>query len=327
MSDEEEECPECPAGIPAWVMTFADLMSLLMCFFVLLLSFSEMDVMKYRQLAGSMAFAFGVQKEIDVKGIPKGTSVIAQEFSPGRPQPTPLNEVRQSTVDSSKTDLDVRCPDGETQSDKSEGDEGQAVSEAQMQQAQEQEQMISTQQDALSVAAALEVEINSGQVEVETQGSRIVIRVKEHGSFASGSATLRPTFVEVMDKMREVLKDMPGLFTVEGHTDDVPINTSRFRSNWELSASRAVSVAHELFKDNSIDSRRFTIVGYADTRPLVPNSDRISRAKNRRVEIVIQQGAQLEPVPEDSVLEPEDVEGIEDGYERPQFDYSMDEIF
>lgn len=325
MSDEEDECPACPAGIPAWVMTFADLMSLLMCFFVLLLSFSEMDVMKYRQLAGSMAAAFGVQKEIDVKGIPKGTSIIAQEFSPGRPQPTPLNEVRQSTVDSSKTDLDVRCPDGETEADKSEGDEGQTATEQQMQQAQEQ--MMSTQSDALTLAAALETEINSGQVEVETQGTRIVIRVKEHGSFASGSATLRPTFVEVMDKMREVLKTMPGLFTVEGHTDDVPISTSRFRSNWELSASRAVSVAHELFKDHAIDPRRFTIVGYADTRPLVPNTDRASRAKNRRVEIVIQQGAEPEPIPEDSVLEPEDVEDLEDDYEHPQFDYSMDEIF
>ena len=68
--------------------TFADLMALLMCFFVLLLSFSEMDVQKYKQVAGSMAAAFGVQNKVQAKDIPKGTSVIAQEFSPGKPQPT-----------------------------------------------------------------------------------------------------------------------------------------------------------------------------------------------------------------------------------------------
>ena len=109
MSDDAEECPECPAGAPPWVMTFADLMSLLMCFFVLLLAFSEMDVLKYKQVAGSMREAFGVQNEIKKKDIHRGTSVIAQEFTPGRPDPTPLNEVRQKTTDMTRSTLDVIC--------------------------------------------------------------------------------------------------------------------------------------------------------------------------------------------------------------------------
>ena len=83
MSSPPPECKCPPAGLPAWMGTFADLMSLLMCFFVLLLSFSEMDVLKFKQIAGSMKFAFGVQNKIEVKDIPKGTSVIAQEFRPG----------------------------------------------------------------------------------------------------------------------------------------------------------------------------------------------------------------------------------------------------
>ena len=77
--------------------TFADLMSLLMCFFVLLLSFSEMDVLKFKQIAGSMKFAFGVQNKIEVKDIPKGTSVIAMEFRPGKPDPTPIESIQQQT--------------------------------------------------------------------------------------------------------------------------------------------------------------------------------------------------------------------------------------
>ena len=96
---------EAPAGLPPWMATFADLMALLMCFFVLLLSFSEMDVLKYKQVAGSMAQAFGVQNDVVADGIPKGTSVIAQEFSPGRPQPTVENVVQQQTVDSSQNSL------------------------------------------------------------------------------------------------------------------------------------------------------------------------------------------------------------------------------
>jgi chemotaxis protein MotB len=163
MSDCEEECPECPAGIPAWVMTFADLMSLLMCFFVLLLSFSEMDALKYKQLAGSMSEAFGVQNDIKVKDIPKGTSIIAQEFSPGRPQPTPLNEVRQSTTDITQSNLDVNCPDGSADAEDTKGEDAEEDSESAAKKLQEL--VISTQADAMQVAGALQEEIASGQVE------------------------------------------------------------------------------------------------------------------------------------------------------------------
>ena len=88
-ADHECECEEqeCEAGAPAWVMTFADLMSLLMCFFVLLLSFSEMDVIKFKQIAGSMKSAFGVQKQVEAPDIPMGTSIIAQDLVPVRRTP------------------------------------------------------------------------------------------------------------------------------------------------------------------------------------------------------------------------------------------------
>ena len=111
--------------------------------------------------------------------------------------------------------------------------------------------------DTEKVKEALENEVKNGQVEVETRGKKVVIRIKENGSFPSGSATLRDEFLPIMDKMRAVVREMPGKFFIEGHTDDIPINTHRFRSNWELSSGRAVSVAHELFKDGAIDQKRF----------------------------------------------------------------------
>jgi chemotaxis protein MotB len=353
---EEEECPKCPAGIPAWVMTFADLMSLLMCFFVLLLSFSEMDLQRYKRLAGSMKDAFGVQNRIDVKDIPKGTSIIAQEFSPARPKPTPLNEVRMITATITQQSLDVNCPegsspdsqegelgsetpeeqegspggaDGQDEADMSEA-ETQANDEASAQSVSMGQLELQTRQNAIEVASALNNEINSGQVEIETSGAKMIIRVKEHGSFHSGSATLHEAFEPIMRRMRDVLKDMPGVYTVEGHTDDIPIKTSRFRSNWELSTARAVSVAHELMKGGVIDPRRFTVVGHGDTKPLAPNESRQGRAKNRRVEIVIEQRSDDndEALP---VFEPDEVDKVAEEIQEREapatFEFAPDEIF
>ncbi len=114
--------------------------------------------------------------------------------------------------------------------------------------------------------------------------------MKEQGSFPSGSATLRPSFIPIMDKIREVIQEVNGEYSVEGHTDDVPISTARFRSNWELSSARAVSVAHELMRGNAIDPSQFVVKGFGETRPMAANDTEDNRARNRRVEIVIEQG-------------------------------------
>ncbi len=330
----EDECPPCPAGIPAWVMTFADLMSLLMCFFVLLLSFSEMDASKYKQLAGSMENAFGVQNQVKIKDIPKGTSIIAQEFSPGRPKPTPLNVVQQTTTKNTFNTLDVTCPEGDTSKV---SDSGAKKADAEAKEINDQLARLAelgkieleTKKDAMEMASALSQEVKKGQVEIETKGTRIIIRVKEKGSFLSGSATLRPSFIPIMAKIRDLLKAVNGVYLIEGHTDDVPINTPRFRSNWELSTARAVSVAHEVFWDGSIDQRRFTIAGHADTRPLAENNNEKNRALNRRVEIIIEKGKK-------SLVEDFKLYGgekakkaIEEARKRDAktFDFSEDEIF
>src|SRR5690606_29785872 len=107
MARDEETQAAQTSSVPPWIVTFADLSVLLLCFFVLMLSFSEMDVAKFKLLAGSMQEAFGVQMQINTKDPPKGTSLIAREFSPGVPEPTDLNEIRQSTVDSDLNTLDL----------------------------------------------------------------------------------------------------------------------------------------------------------------------------------------------------------------------------
>ncbi|WP_415886742.1 flagellar motor protein MotB [Neptuniibacter sp. QD29_5] len=289
MSDdtEEQECPPCPPGLPAWLATFGDLMSLLMCFFVLLLSFSEMDVLKFKQLAGSMREAFGVQNQIKVEDIPKGTSIIAQEFSPGRPEPTPLNEVRQMTVNNDMNTLDIRSKEGESDSPDKEAGEEQELQKQQEQEAKE---------EAVEFAAALAQEIGEGSVEVETDGKKIIIRIKEKGSFDSGSAELKFESIPVLAKIRDVLLNVKGRVAIEGHSDNIPYAGRRFESNWDLSVARALAVAHELFGDPRIDQSRFKVLGLADTKPLVPNDTRANRVKNRRVEIIVQKGKDKESI-------------------------------
>ena len=257
-------------GAPAWAITFADLMSLLMSFFVLLLSFSEMDVLKFKQIAGSLSHAFGVQREIKAKEIPKGLSVIAKEFSAGKPEPTTLNEVRQETTEENKRYLDV----GDTR------DMELLIKEVQAK----------VEEDAEQIKEAYKDEIESGLIDVETDEERIIIRIREKGSFPSGSAVLIGDFEPIVAKISGVLKKTDGKLIVAGHTDNIPIANARFRSNWELSAARAVSVLHHLLATKDIEPDRFLIEGYGDSQPVAPNDTRLNRALNRRVEIVLIKG-------------------------------------
>lgn len=295
MSEQESECEECIPGLPPYMGTFADLMALLMCFFVLLLTFAEMDVMKFKRLAGSMKQAFGVQNQIDANDVPKGTSIIAQEFSPGKPDPTPLQMIMQETVDADFDTLEVMCEAkietavanacGEDVSD-AENKKSQ-ISEFVSRKIEQINEKVESQ--AVEVAAKLQQEVAKDMVEIETVGRKIVIRVQEKGAFASGSAEMQPDFYPVLDKLISILKEIPGHIAIEGHTDNVPIKTFKFPSNWDLSVARALEVGHGLFDDGQLDQRRFSIKGMADTQPLVPNSSPENRTKNRRVEIVLQE--------------------------------------
>lgn len=282
--DFESQAPPKP-GLPPWLATFADLMALLMCFFVLLLSFSEMDAMKFKRLAGSLAQAFGVQAELKVDEIPKGTSIIAQEFSPGRPDPTPINEIYQRTQDVTELSLEVLTSE---EFDLKQGEISEQALKDRITQ-RLQNLIKETQQDARELARKLQQHISSGEIEIETRGRQIIIRIREKGSFKLGSADLAPDYYDVMDEIRSVLMLRPGRIQVQGHTDSLPIKSGRFRSNWDLSSMRAASVAHELMRDDKLAENRFEVTGFADTRPLVPNDSETNRARNRRVEIVIMQ--------------------------------------
>ena len=146
-----------------------------------------------------------------------------------------------------------------------------------------------TQLDAEMLRRLLKTEIKEGQIDVESTSRTILIRIREKGSFASGSALLNSSFVGVIDKIANALTQIEGRISVEGHTDNVPINTFAYPSNWDLSAARSVAVVRRMLDIAPLEPKRVTASGFADTRPQAINSTFEGRARNRRVEIVVKQ--------------------------------------
>lgn len=256
-------------GPPPWIVTFADLMVLLMCFFVLMLSFSEMDVAKFKLMSGAMHEAFGVQTEVIADDSPKGTSLEASEFSPGRPEPTDENEVRQHTVDSDMNTLDVGLQ--------------QRLAELKAQEERAEEQ-------AVELRDLFRQEIDEGRLLIRHDGTDVVIQLLEKDSFASGNAELEPGSHATLAKVGALVAAMTGAITVSGHTDNVPVRSGgAYRSNWDLSAARAASVTQELLAAG-VEPARIMVSGHADTQPRVPNDSAANRALNRRVDITFVNG-------------------------------------
>ena len=146
---ECEECPKCPpVGAPAWMATFADMATLLMAFFVLILSFAEFNVPKFKQISGSLKNAFGIQRVIPVVEQPKGTTILSLNFSPS-PSPSVTDNMQQQTTDIEQPELELQ--------NKTKDDEGKA------------------EQDAEDIAEALKDAIARGDIEVEVLGENVVV--------------------------------------------------------------------------------------------------------------------------------------------------------
>ena len=164
-AEEEEKCPECEKcpdpGAPAWMATFADMATLLMAFFVLILSFAEMNVPKFKQISGSMRNSFGIQRLIPVVEMPKADSIIAQSFSPSKAEPTPLNTIRQDTTDDQKENVELK-----TESESKE---------------------FENTRDLQAVKEALSQEISEGKVNVKNLNGEIVVEVTEQDNKSDGS--------------------------------------------------------------------------------------------------------------------------------------------
>lgn len=142
-----------------------------------------------------------------------------------------------------------------------------------------------------SVRSQVETElaeaVQAGQVEVNRDRRGLVISIPETGAFPAGSADLSPAIAQVMQRLADTVARVPNAVRIEGHTDNLPIHTARFASNWELSAARAISVVDVLMTRGSVSPDRLSVAGYGEYRPRVSNTTPGGRSRNRRVDIVI----------------------------------------
>ena len=179
---EEEECPKCPpAGAPAWMATFADMATLLMAFFVLILSFAEFNVPKFKQISGSLKNAFGVQKVVPVVEQPKGTTVLSLNFSPS-PAPSVTKNLRQQTSDSEQKNLDLK-------SDRDDGDSAKSNSKEVL--------------NAKELSNEIMTEMNSKDVKVETMNDKVLVSLNTENKTSEEISKLIKETVDAVENARE----------------------------------------------------------------------------------------------------------------------------
>jgi chemotaxis protein MotB len=226
-----------------WLVSYADFMTLLFAFFVVMYALSTVNEGKYRVLSNSMVSAFH-NAPINVATIP--SALVAPPIAV------------------------LQKPD--------------AVARAQEAAKQKQrDKMRNVAKDILAVMAPL---IEQGKVRVLETSRGVTIEINDSILFSPGQALLQPALIKALRAIAEVLAPTDFPVTIEGHTDNVPIKTPQFPSNWELSAVRATTVLR-LFADSGVAGERLTAIGYADTRPVEPNLLVDGRARNRRVSILI----------------------------------------
>jgi len=135
-------------------------------------------------------------------------------------------------------------------------------------------------------------DLESGRMELLEDRRGLVLSIPEASAFATGSADLSPTAMQAVERLAGSLRNLRNSVLIEGHTDDVPIHTIRFASNWELSTARATAVVQWLIERGGVEASRLSAAGYGEFHPRVPNESAQARARNRRVDVVIAKGTQ-----------------------------------
>ena len=319
MSEEstlKQECPPCPTGAAMWMTTFSDMATLLMALFAMLIAFTEMQKKESMMaMEGDGRLNRGVQNEIESNDMPSGRELnsatgnsdtnegydvvveaLSKEIEDGTVKVAIENErivVRVDSPDSPSLDtskvqqeqLEIYLKIAQAQDTINVDVKVEQESDGVIADSEVWEAMFSSQYREIREKLTGAIENNSA--EVVREGDKIIIRLASEGSFKSGAAELRQGFEGLLTEVGAAIQDVDGLITIEGHTDNLPIGFSmRFRSNWDLSAARSGAVADYLIDQYSFGSG-LMVSGLADTRPLTTNNTSEGRARNRRIEVVI----------------------------------------
>ncbi len=236
--------PEEHENHDRWLVSYADFITLLFAFFVVMYAISSLNEGKYRVLSDSLVTAFKN---------PPSSAMPAHLDQPPQPTSRPITAAKKLGVE-----VDPKLK-------------------------KQTEDMRQVAQDLLKVLAPL---VKDNQVKITQSLRGVTLEINASVLFAPGQAILQAESAKALAAVAQVLAPVPNRIQIEGHTDDAPISTVYYPSNWELSSARASSVVR-LFDLNGVNAERMVAIGYADNRPVVPNTDNESRARNRRVTVLI----------------------------------------
>lgn len=242
-------------GDERWLVTYSDLITLLMIFFVVMYSMSQVDANKFRSMADSLSVTLGgaTPSKVELADSPTGPSII-EKGSP--PQESTVSDPSNQSVLDTKTNY----PDQETLTI-----EG-----------------IKYKLDQFAAENNIQKLLISS---IQERG--LVVSIQDTLLFESGSANITPNAHMILKKVSAVLAASGNYIRVEGHTDNLPIHTAQFQSNWELSVLRATNVVHILTDEGGINVKKLSAAGYGEYRPVGDNNTEKGRIANRRVDLVI----------------------------------------
>lgn len=249
-----------------WLVSYADFITLMFAFFVVMFASSQADRSKVKRVSES------VTKALEDGPASKMREAVAEMLG-AKPEPK-VQKAPVSLKGPSPSIETPKPPDAAVMA-------GELLPSLAYLQAQ------------------LKKEIESGKMRINLEPRGLVVSLQQATFFPSGEDTLDPATYSSLEKVAGAMRKLPNPVRLEGHTDAIPIHTARFRSNWELSAARAIAVLDLLTGRFEVPRERVAIAGYADTTPIAANDSETGRARNRRVDIVIlsRQQALTEPVP------------------------------
>lgn len=257
----------------AWVIPYADLLTLLLALFVVLYAMSSVNTTKYRALAQAISAAFNGSRSV-IQPVTPNAPQSSMPVPTAKPSPIPRSPLAQILLPV----LTQHISTPETAA----GDQGK-VNQGTEKLSDEQQNLERIRSE---VEHALQPLIDKKLVIVRRTPNWLEIEIRTDILFPSGVATLSPSANQVLSSLGSILAPFANPLRVEGYTDDVPIDTTVYPSNWELSAARAASVAR-LFADHGVDPERLGIVGWGQYRPTAENTSEDGRNRNRRVLVVV----------------------------------------
>ncbi len=243
-----------------WLVSYADFITLLFAFFVVMFASSQTDKSRAKQISDSVEQALKDGKSISMA-------------------PKVLRILGGTVDDKGQGNAQMKGPGGAQK----------AAKEAQ------DDQVVELTPSLKQLTSQLKAEIDAGMVEISMEPRGLVVSLKQTAFFPSGGDNIPAASYGALEKVAKGLNMVPNPLRIEGHTDAQPIHSARYSSNWELSAARSIAMMHLMVDKFGIDEQRMGIVGLADTMPEASNDTPEGRAKNRRVDIVIMNHLAIAP--------------------------------